>query len=457
MIAPKDDKQVDILLISLPVYNIPNIDINEMVDYYSKPYEMPSGLLSIASFLFENGVISKIIPLDCYIHSRANALADSIYIIGKHIGSHNPCYIGISISYKLQESFSCKLIESIVKKWPRLKILIGGSHVSVSETAYKIYKNIIIIRGEGEQAVLDIIKYKQECHIHRRLPESKANIKPFTERLNNIPQFHYELLSMPTEIHLTNFTHYLQTSRGCTGKCYFCTSPIVWSGGIVMKRLDIFSNEVDSLYKLGVNIIDLDDDVISFNNAHLLHITSITKNYSDIAFPVMTRMDLLTKENLSIMATSNIKTIYIGIESTQDCVLKAMNKRLNPQKHMYLLEYAHEQGVRIGSFWMFAHPGSNKYLDMKSIEDMYNLFKNKVIDEASIGIFLPIPGTISYQHPQVVLLDVPCEMWTGMKPVHRLVDGYGKIVYHENEIEEVTKNAIKILREFNIDNNKVYV
>lgn len=438
----------------MPVRNLPLVDGDDIVSYHKGLYEFPYGAMSVASFLSDNGVESFVVSLDCFISNRNTPLDESKKIISSLVDTHDDgnLYIGLSINYKIQESFSLAIIEWLNQKYNHINILIGGSHATIAHNLYM--ENNQIIKGEGEVESLRRIKYNFDIR-HDRVIKNKHFSLSLTERINDIPKINFDLLHLPDKIKLCDFDFHIPASRGCVGACAFCTSSSIWSCGIRYKELEIIESEISHLVSHNIDIIDLVDDAISINMQRLREVSSITKNFSNVSFPVMTRIDLLTREVVDILASSNMISLYVGIESTQEKILKEMNKNININKDLQILEYAVDRGLNVGTFWMLGHPGATRDLDMRSIDGLSELLRKKFLNEVSLGIFLPIPFTKSFYHPHIKLLNVPCELWTGMQPVHRLEDESGNVLYHEDEMVYVRDQCLSLMEQYSIANNSI--
>jgi radical SAM superfamily enzyme YgiQ (UPF0313 family) len=450
---------LDILLIALPVFKLPGVCKSELVDFYGKGKEFPTALMSIASYLSGQGFSARVVALDIYISDANTADPESLRLVDGLIHQLEPRMLGLSISYKIQEAFARRLIASLRDCYPQLPIVVGGSHVTASPLPFN-HQGVVTVMGEGEEAISQMLKGTVGIkNLHLRPGSKKLGLLPLTNRLKgkDLPTIRYHLFQMPEGAHLNEFPHFLPISRGCAGRCYFCTSPTIWAGGIRRKPIERVRTELTQLVGAGVEVIDLADDVINSDSGFFGRLCLLCQEFSSIRFPVMSRLDLLNDENLRGMAISGMKSLYVGVESTQEVVLKNMNKRLSPLKFESLLKRARDYGIRVGTFWMFGHPGSTREADNYSIEDMSRWLSRGVIDEASLGIFLPVPGALSSIHPSVQLLNAEPEAWTGMKPVHRLINPDGSPLYHEDEMVAVLEHGMAVLSGFGLSNNAISI
>lgn len=451
------NQSLDILLLAMPIFELPKIKKNEITDFYNKKNEFPMGLMSVASFLDKSNFNVEVYCLDNYLQdSFDQSLFRAELFVKQLIEANNPQTIGISISYKIQENFSRYLIKSIRKNYPAIPIVIGGSHVTASPYSF-LNLDVNIIRGEGEKAVLAFLLGNDTEKLHVRQPPSKLKLWSLTQRIEDkdLPAINYNLIKLPKSLQLSEFSHFLPLSRGCVGKCFFCTSPTVWAGGIKRKPIEQVWQEIKKLTDLGVETIDIVDDVINSDEEYFNKICEITQAFSFVQFPVMSRLDLLSSDALQKMSKSGMNSLYVGVESTQKQVLRKMNKGLNPLNFLDILKHAKNSGIRVGTFWMFGHPNATKSIDLRSAREIYKWLDRKIIDEVGCGFFLPVPGTFSSIDSAIQLLDLPSESWTGAHPVHRLVDQKGKLLYHEDEMKFVLTTVIEILAKFNLRNNEI--
>jgi hypothetical protein len=113
---------------------------------------------------------------------------------------------------------------------------------------------------------------------------------------------------------------------------------------------------------------------------------------------VQVRLDQAEDNELLVaMRQAGINSLAIGFESPIAEELKAMNKRLNPQKMVNLTKLYHRAGFRIHGMFIFGYPAPEGVTFKMPAEDRVRQFSRFIqeagIDTVQIMLPIPLPGT----------------------------------------------------------------
>jgi len=386
-----------VLLINPPVYSTKGAkDIN--------PYP-PLGLAYLSAALRDADCRVKI--LDCFLEGQ-DTIIDT-YIdntvkigldmgdIGEAISIYNPDIIGITNMFSRQRGIVKSLLSYIKFYYPEITTIVGGAHVTATEDDYHGYVDYIVI-GEGEGAIVDIVKEKcQKGIVHYPLIEYLDNINRPDWDTANLKKYFGSKMSHGYRKH-ERFAP-VQTSRGCPASCVFCTAHKTWgkkyrarSVSNIMLELAILANEY------GVKEIMFEDDNLTLDPVRAFDLfNNMIEAKLNLAWdtPNGVAAWTLSKKLIDKMIESGCYNINFAIESGSQRVLnKVIRKPINLKRAKELIKYAKTTGVGVGMFLVVGLPGETKeeiYQTLRLAEDLGIYFPH-------ISIATAYPGSELYKN-----------------------------------------------------------
>ena len=168
------------------------------------------------------------------------------------------------------------------------------------------------------------------------------------------------------------YGHVLAT-RGCSGKCGFCTSVLRTTNGFKLRTRSPKKvvSEIEMRIKEGSNVILFGDDNLSADNNFLEELSDrliYLKNKTPLI--AHTRIDDLNKNLLFKMSKAGFKMLLFGIESGSFEVLKTLKKCKDPKnwpnisKSVFI--WCREFGIRRHAMFIIGVPGETTSDIMKS-------------------------------------------------------------------------------------------
>ena len=405
----------------------------------------PQGLMSIAAYLKSKNV--KIDVLDANIHYiDINSIKQESFHHFKtnrrHIQEFNAypqefpkkelkeylaknkfdviisdCHYTGTVSPAL-ETF--ELIKEIL---PECIIIAGGIHSTMySQDLLNSGLVDIIIKGEGEEVIYDIIQ-NLECGESLEniegidyIKDGEIKINPgkgFIKDLNTLApvyevydDFEVELYREYIKAVLGPFWHdqdpagVLILSRGCIGRCTFCNARIVDQGKYRTFNEENTLKQLEALYELyKPKNFKIYDAMFGANKKQFKTVCNFMKDVK-IPWGFETRVDLIKTKDIELLKESYCKYILYGLESVNLETLK-FNQKISPKKtEEYFIQAAKtiretmDADIICAISLLFGLPNEKPSV----YEDTIKFFKENdlVSEKLAIVPYVPImyPGTL---------------------------------------------------------------
>lgn len=363
---------------------------------------LPMGLLYVGTYLKNEGHNVKII--DAHIKKLKTKKVLSI------ITDFNPDIIGIT-NMTSETLYMRRLVEQIKYFFPKIKIVLGGPHIS-SFKNIEFEQNPYIdfgIVGEGERSTNELLKRITDNVepsdvkgvIYRKGGEIIETGSPeLIENLDLLPMPDFSLINIKdyfsyfgTAFNLVTATdrvYPIMYSRGCPFGCKFCHN-------IFGKKIRYFSAEriIDEVNyvknKFYVKEIDFLDDTINANNHKTIELFERLPYKKELyyAIPSGVRGDLFSEELLSLMKEIRFFRINIAFESAVQRILDISGKNMDIEKTIENTFKLKEVSRLLGGFFMFGFPTERE----EDIKQTIELMQKLPLHTASISFVTPYPDT----------------------------------------------------------------
>jgi len=287
------------------------------LEYVAASAKALGGKVTLLDLRYENGLgdtnkllefISKEIDIICVGIGWNRHFKQALHLLNL-IPDHIPLVVG---GYKATE-----MVEEIFKSCPKVNI---------------------IVRGEGEETIQEILKgapfdtilgisYRENGKVvhnrHRPLPDVNSIASPDRSLRRN--KYHVKLKG----INVTDLTFdAVLSTRGCPYNCKFCTFSLNSLG----QKRSYSPRSVESVIK---EIEEITADVILFSDDNFFVDTKRSEAICDLIIERKIRKRFIAQARIEIaqhptllekMVKAGFKVLLIGIESPHDHVLKQLNK-----------------------------------------------------------------------------------------------------------------------------------
>ncbi|MBS7655274.1 radical SAM protein [Candidatus Bathyarchaeota archaeon] len=366
--------------------------------YSNELITQPLGLAYIAAVLEKNGFSVEI--LDC------PPLGYRCEDVKFHIEKLKPNVVGITSTTPTINN-ALKIAEIVKNVSLETKVFLGGPHVSFldEETLMKAPYVDGIIRDEGEYTFLEIIKkinsgvsLENTLGLTLRVKNKIFTFpdRPLIEDLDSIPYPARHLL--PPLDKYKSFgikcpSISVLSSRGCPFQCKFCAVRKIFGNKFRARSSINIVGEIKELYEIyKVKYVTFVDDIFTLNRKRTIELCNEIKKL-DVNWDCETRVDMIDKQLLNIMADSGCQSIFFGVESGDQNILNAMGKRITIEQIKNAFKWSKEAGLKTIASIILFYPGETK----ATIEKTIRFIKELDPDLAQFCIATPFPGTEFYE------------------------------------------------------------
>ncbi|MGE5340493.1 MAG: B12-binding domain-containing radical SAM protein [Candidatus Omnitrophota bacterium] len=403
---------------------------------------MPLGLLYLSAALEQAGFETVLFD-EMYYGGNAEGFA-------AEIARHQPDVIGISnntLTYENSKKLAGRL-KGIMGEEPL--VVFGGHHTNY------LYEDVLkdgicdcVIVGEAEHVFTEVVKAfqseKKSKAFFSKLGDLTGVMVWDSERQAVGGNYHFNLIENLDELPFpdrrqidTSFYNYHSVifSRGCNGRCIFCSCSTDY-------RRRSIENILDELNELKSNRLvsgALSDDVYFLDNNFLADPVFTDKLLGRfdaeglrLEWGCECRVDQIDPVLAKRMAGSGCKKVLFGIESIHQPIQRVIRKRL-PQRDQIIdiSKTCIDCGIEVHTSFVIGLPGESRESLIEAFEFMKEL--RDIGAKPKARFLIPYPGTPVYRDPEKYNIKILTRLW----------DNYGSydcIV----ETEHLSKGEIEAL------------
>lgn len=349
---------------------------------------MPIGLYYMGALLKENNLSVQLVNLA----EEHDPDAYFSWLVQKE----KPDMIGFSVlnANRIHAMAAASAARRIL---PEVTIVFGGPCATFMDSQLLEMNPDIdfIIRAEGEYALLDLIRAlsTQKDKSFEAIPglvfRKKGTIFRSPDR-DLIPDL--DMLPHPSRY----FTyHHLSMSRGCPGKCTFCSSPRFWGHpGTRFHSARWLSDEVKALYDKGIKHFFISDDTFTMDRERVIEwCQKICSLQMDITWNAISRVDYIDEELLSWMRKAGCIQISYGVESGSESIRKRLGKPLKDNDIIRAFQLTTLYGIMPRAYFIYGSPGETSETIRQSCDLMLKIKPLSCV----FYILTLFPGTFLYQ------------------------------------------------------------
>jgi radical SAM superfamily enzyme YgiQ (UPF0313 family) len=383
------------------------------------------GVLKVASALIAGGCRAEVIDLsgiENYLDVVERALSDRAYDA-----------VGIS-STTPQLPTVIHIAAAIRKIRPGLRLILGGPHVTLTYSAFKIERKRgvvgrahhavrklegifdVLVSGDGEAAIFRALEADPPKMIdgddHRGSlfmtdPVYEASPPP-ARHLIDLPSYRYAIEGQTATS--------LIAQLGCPFGCGFCGGRNSKSLRLIRNRsIESVISEIEFLYReYGFTGFMFYDDELNVNQ----QLTELMNSLADFQEKIgvefrlrgFVKAELFNDQQAAAMYRAGFRWLLCGFEAADPRILVNIDKRATVDDNTRAVEIAKRHGLKTKAAMSCGHPGESEE-SIVAIRDW--LVKNDV-EEFDLTIITPYPG--SPYHDLAVPHESLPNVWTFTHP-----------------------------------------
>jgi len=295
--------------------------------------------------------------------------------------------------------------KKIKNKFPKIKIVLVGSHVTVLDKEIMEKNEYIdfVARREYEYTIRDLAKEIEPENILGITFRKNGIIlrnsdRPYIENLDELPFPARHLLPMHTyfdPLFKSKKTFRLMGSRGCIYQCTFCLWPQTMYGRKIRFRdpKKIVDEIEGFINNFGAKGFYFEDDTFTTNPKHVEGICNeILKRKIKVKWSCLGRVDTMTEETLRLLKKAGCYMMRVGIESSSQEILDRIKKGITVDQITKALKLAKKVNIKVHVSYVLGLPGETK----KTLEEDVKFAIKLDNDYGQFGMLVPYPGTEIY-------------------------------------------------------------
>jgi len=331
------------------------------------------------------------------------------------VARHNPDVVGLSVM-TFQRKTAKKIIDLVRQLKPNVRVAVGGYDPSLASEAYTDNEAGVvdfIVRGEGELTFRELLRAIEEergfDHINGLSYRSGDRFYQTPDRaVNGLENGEIKLPNRGARV-LNSYTFLgrpvdvIETSRGCTFDCSFCSIIEMRGRNFFTYSFDRVIADIRDAHDRGARAIFIVDDnvVLNVKRFEALCQAIIDAGLNDIDYTVQAMTSAIANhgETLApLMRKAGFRYVFLGIENVLEddlTFLKASSKntkRENGQKAgnatLKAIDYIHRNKMYVVGGLIVGNPEDTSESIQTNLE-----FAKKYIDWPYIQHPTPYPRT----------------------------------------------------------------
>ncbi|MBL7206063.1 MAG: radical SAM protein [Candidatus Aenigmarchaeota archaeon] len=290
------------------------------------------------------------------------------------------------------------------------KVGFVGPFASVKPEIYRKHSDFII-KGEPEQAAMKI---------NEKIPEGIIESEKIKD-LDSLPYPKWEIFPISEYSYkpLVKRKPFLPvlSSRGCPYVCNYCPYKAHY-GNYRQRSIENIIKEIEHLVgNFGIKGIQFRDPLFTFNKNRSRDIAlSMIEKKLDVQWGCETHFNFLDKDLIDVLYDAGMRSINVGIESSNPKILKNATRITSTIKHQEeMIEYCNKKGIRVAAFYILGLPNDTEDSINKTIEYAKKL--NTTV--AQFFISTPFPGTEFYEKMKKDVFTDDWEQFNSFTPVFK--------------------------------------
>ena len=193
------------------------------------------------------------------------------------------------------------------------------------------------------------------------------------------------------------------TSKGCPGRCTFCTAPYFDGMKVRFQSADYVVREIEYFLEHGYREVYFRDDTFFVWKKRDREICQeIISRKLDVTWIANARIGMIDKDMMMLARQAGCHTIKFGVESGVQEILDNVRKGYRVEQAYETFRWAKEAGLYTHAHVMLGMPGDS----VETVEETIRVVKELDPTTVTFGICTPYPGTplfdeVTRKFPQI--------------------------------------------------------
>ncbi len=362
-----------------------------------KPYP-PLGLLYLSAYLKEHQI--EVDVFDTTFSSYSKLI--------QYLDKEQPDILGIHCNL-LTKYNVMKLIKYCREN--NIIAMLGGPDASTQVEEFLNYGADIIISGEGEEPLLEVLNRFEAKSKHEltdipnvSFKDANGNIvqnprQPGKRQLDTFPFPDREAIDLNKYLNTWEQYHgqrsvSLITARGCAFTCKWCSHSVYGWTHRRRKPENVVSEIKEIIKKYHPTHLWFADDVFTVNKRWLIKFHQMMADENiRLPFECIARADKLDEELVMILKDLGCYRLWFGAESGSQRILDAMSRGVTKHQISDATRWCQKHGIEAGYFVMFGYPGE----ELEDVYETINFVSQQQPDLYLTTVAYPLRGTSMYE------------------------------------------------------------
>ncbi len=311
----------------------------------------------------------------------------------------------------------CAFLAGLKKLNPGIKGILFGSHptfmpkyclsnpavdyIVLREPEESIRQLLLCLRDKGDPASVQGIGFRDRggaAVITEPRPFMDMDDLPMPDRSllpDGVDYFNPVVWQVPYTT--------MQTSRGCPGKCIFCTAPEFYGRKVRCRSTANVMAELREIKRLGFKEVFFRDETFTAyrqRNMDICH--AMIEEKLGLSWIANGRVDLVDRESMALMKKAGCHLIKFGVETGNDEILRNYRKDTTVAQARQAFRDAADAGLDTHAHIVLGGPGETPETLAKTLAFAKELNPTTV----SFGLLTPYAGTelfrrVEEKHPEI--------------------------------------------------------
>lgn len=332
---------------------------------------------------------------------------------------------------------------------PSIIVVGGGAHMTaLSEESLRVNGDIdFIVRGEGEVTFVELVRALERGEKDLSKINGLAYLdgkedgrfvqtpdRDLIEDMNDLPMPAYHLLPMlnvenpesyamayrfPTLGMIPYESIMISTTRGCFGKCRFCSETAFWKNTWRSRNAKNMVDEMELLSKeFNRTNFYFVDNAFNWNRERITEFIDEleSRQLKGITFWYQTRVELFLRDIdlIEKLKKIGLYQMSFGVETASQDITNKWGKNQKVEKVKKAMKKAKEHDLVLLTNVMWGHREDTK----ETLRATYEMIK-KYSDIFALQIFTPVPGTYYYEEylERDMIKEFNWDLWDMFTPV----------------------------------------